>query len=52
MLLLQLLVLEYRTGITDEELVVAAQLGDTLQCVEHCLPHRVKVLVAGVEDAE
>ena len=50
--LLQCLILQYSSGIAKEESVVAAQLGDALKCVKHCLSHRVEVFVAGVGDAE
>ena len=52
MFLLQCLILQYSSGIANEESVVAAQLGDALQCVKHCLSYRIEVLVAGVEDAK
>ena len=52
MFLLQFLVLQYPFGITEEESIEAAQLGDALQCVKHCLSYCIEVLVAGVEDAK
>ena len=52
MFLLQGIILQYRFGITNEEIVVATELRNALQCVEHCLSHRIEVFVANVEDAK